>query len=79
MLFLAECLLEKDRGPCDDAKNIRFFFNKKTNKCKKFKYGGCEGNKNNFPSKTACKNYCKVGVAKKRSEYMFKLMMATSS
>jgi hypothetical protein len=36
------------------------YFDVKKNKCKKFNYGGCEGNANNFKKKAECREKCKV-------------------
>jgi len=36
----------------------RWYFNKITDKCVKFTYGGCEGNANNFKSESDCKAAC---------------------
>lgn len=46
-------------GECDKFTK-RFYFSKDENVCKKFNYGGCGGNKNNFKSKEECANRCKV-------------------
>jgi len=36
----------------------RWTYNKRSGKCKKFNYGGCRGNGNNFKSKRECENIC---------------------
>merc|ERR1711963_891738 len=41
------CLQPKDQGPCNASKQ-RYYFDHMKRKCKKFIYGGCGGNKNNF-------------------------------
>ncbi|GMH43260.1 hypothetical protein BSKO_11182 [Bryopsis sp. KO-2023] len=51
------CSLPSDSGPCEAAIQ-RWFFNKKTNQCEEFIYGGCLGNKNNFESRKACEMRC---------------------
>ena len=38
-----------------------YYFNPKTGKCKKFKYGGCDGNDNGFRTKKECKETCGHG------------------
>ncbi|KAG8198783.1 hypothetical protein JTE90_007093 [Oedothorax gibbosus] len=52
-----ECTLEKEEGPCNGY-FPRFFFNKETNKCEQFIFGGCRGNENNFESKRLCERKC---------------------
>lgn len=39
--------MPKDSGPCDQWE-FRFFFDTVEGKCRKFHYGGCDGNDNNF-------------------------------
>ena len=51
------CLLPKIIGECQ-ANFPRYYFDKVTGKCKKFIYGGCGGNANNFETKRACKKRC---------------------
>ncbi|XP_064601285.1 BPTI/Kunitz domain-containing protein-like [Liolophura sinensis] len=42
----------------------RWHFNSKSGKCEFFRYGGCEGNANNFSSLESCENACgKPGVS----------------
>ncbi|KAJ7393360.1 Nidogen 1 [Desmophyllum pertusum] len=53
----AECYLPKETGPCR-AYIIRYFYNKTTERCERFVYGGCHGNKNNFESYKECISYC---------------------
>ncbi|ELU08677.1 hypothetical protein CAPTEDRAFT_159263 [Capitella teleta] len=53
----AECLLNADVGTCENYQ-VRYMYNKNLKKCKKFTYNGCDGNKNNFPTKDACHQYC---------------------
>ena len=43
------CLLPKEIGPCFASK-LRFHFNPENQRCEAFKYGGCQGNGNNFES-----------------------------
>lgn len=60
MYFIAECLLPKDIGPCD-ADIERYYYDTETKSCKEFRYGGCQGNKNNFIILDACKSSCRTG------------------
>ncbi|XP_077538142.1 uncharacterized protein LOC144150174 isoform X2 [Haemaphysalis longicornis] len=50
-----KCYEPKDPGPCTAA-IPRWYFNGKN--CKKFVWGGCKGNKNNFETKQQCKVAC---------------------
>ncbi|KAF8763266.1 Kunitz-type U19-barytoxin-Tl1a like protein [Argiope bruennichi] len=36
----------------------RYYFDKETGQCKKFVYGGCGGNENNFKTEEECENAC---------------------
>ena len=65
LLFLykdltAYCLSAPNKGPCK-ARNPRFYFDHEDNKCKKFIYGGCKGNKNNYQTKDDCIETCVKG------------------
>uniref|UniRef100_A0ABK0LRJ2 WAP four-disulfide core domain 6B n=1 Tax=Rattus norvegicus TaxID=10116 RepID=A0ABK0LRJ2_RAT len=51
------CSLPQDAGPCL-AYLPRWWYNKKTNLCTQFIYGGCQGNTNNFLSKDICTSIC---------------------
>ena len=51
------CDQPKKIGPCE-AMTKRFFFDKAAGKCRKFFWGGCEANGNNFESKRDCKKAC---------------------
>ncbi|KFM75509.1 Papilin, partial [Stegodyphus mimosarum] len=51
------CDQEKVVGPCM-AYFRRYFFNKQTQKCELFIYGGCRGNGNNFSTKEECESTC---------------------
>ncbi|NWV65746.1 TFPI1 inhibitor, partial [Malurus elegans] len=52
------CLTPMDRGLCR-AKELRFFFNYSTGRCRPFSYSGCGGNENNFISRKSCLRICK--------------------
>ncbi len=57
------CYLKKDSGPCDQ-KIEKWFFNRRTNKCEKFTYGGCKGNLNRFATAEKCRLTCKRNADK---------------
>ncbi|NXJ85414.1 TFPI1 inhibitor, partial [Trogon melanurus] len=52
------CLTPMDRGLCR-AKELRFFYNPSTGRCRPFSYSGCGGNENNFTSRKSCLRICK--------------------
>lgn len=51
------CYLPKEVGPCR-ARMPRYFYNKTTQKCELFYYGGCLCNRNNFWSLKKCRSKC---------------------
>ncbi|KAB5577378.1 hypothetical protein PHYPO_G00209210 [Pangasianodon hypophthalmus] len=51
------CYLEDEPGPCRGLVP-RYFFDSKVNKCKRFFYGGCFGNANNFRTLKECQDRC---------------------
>lgn len=51
------CFHEKDPGTCRGFFS-RYFYNKETQLCEIFKYGGCLGNQNNFKSLEECQTTC---------------------
>lgn len=53
-----------ERGLCL-ALMHRYAYDKETRECKKFVYGGCGGNKNNFRSLEECRSAC-VGKSPKK-------------
>uniref|UniRef100_A0A034WTW0 Kunitz domain-containing protein 1 n=1 Tax=Rhipicephalus microplus TaxID=6941 RepID=A0A034WTW0_RHIMP len=54
------CYEPKKVGPCR-AYVPRYFYNTTTKYCERFIYGGCQGNRNNFPELEVCLKTCKVG------------------
>ncbi|XP_062974933.1 kunitz-type protease inhibitor 1 [Elgaria multicarinata webbii] len=54
------CVDMPDTGMCDKSLP-RWYYDPLTEKCGRFTYGGCEGNKNNFEDEEACMKSC-VGV-----------------
>lgn len=56
--MLQTCDQPLDVGPCNE--NFpRFYYNHTTKTCKPFKFGGCNGNRNNFLSHEDCVHECK--------------------
>ena len=51
------CSLEADVGPCR-ALLQRFYYDNATGTCKRFFYGGCFGNSNNFFTLKLCQQAC---------------------
>ncbi|KAM4626763.1 tissue factor pathway inhibitor [Discoglossus pictus] len=51
------CSEENDSGICRGYIS-RYFYNTKSKKCEKFKYGGCLGNRNNFMTVEECQTTC---------------------
>ncbi|KAL3864684.1 hypothetical protein ACJMK2_006345 [Sinanodonta woodiana] len=52
------CKQDRDTGPCR-ASVPRYYFDSSCQCCKKFIYGGCDGNGNNFQTVRQCLNKCK--------------------
>ncbi|XP_005392479.1 PREDICTED: eppin [Chinchilla lanigera] len=52
------CSLPKETGLCMAAFR-RWWYNKENNTCDIFIYGGCQGNNNNFQTKSICQSFCK--------------------
>ena len=48
-------------GPCE-ALHPRYYFDAESGKCRRFIYGGCGGNQNNFASMSECMNFCNAKV-----------------
>lgn len=53
------CTLPPIYGRCNKPVS-KWFYDRKSEKCKKFIFTGCEGNKNNFHDKKSCKQACKL-------------------
>ncbi|KAH8369030.1 kunitz/BPTI-like toxin [Drosophila serrata] len=52
-----KCLQPLEIGPC--RMNLeRYYYNKDTKSCEKFKYGGCRGNDNRWGFKQTCEEAC---------------------
>ena len=52
-----KCKQQADVGPCR-AQIPRYFYNKETNNCELFIFGGCNPNQNNFESYEICMKTC---------------------
>ncbi|XP_063897977.1 carboxypeptidase inhibitor SmCI-like [Helicoverpa armigera] len=53
----ARCLLTMDQGHCVDLIQM-YAYNRNTDKCERFLYGGCGGNENRFRTRKECKRAC---------------------
>nr|DAC80551.1 TPA_inf: conotoxin superfamily conkunitzin 1 [Conus magus] len=61
----AECK-QRCAGICQEPKEVglcraaipRWFYNRNTERCEQFIYGGCGGNRNNFQSLLECRDQC---------------------
>nr|XP_039271046.1 carboxypeptidase inhibitor SmCI-like [Styela clava] len=51
------CFLPMKPGPCRMLQR-KYYFDASTQTCKKFAYGGCHGNKNNFKTAELCEERC---------------------
>ncbi|EPQ11415.1 WAP four-disulfide core domain protein 8 [Myotis brandtii] len=58
---LEPCMLSLDQGNCKHFER-RWYYDLKNFLCKPFKYGGCDGNSNNFLSKEDCMKACSLTV-----------------
>ena len=57
MLLVDVCSQPTEPGPCSNIIH-RWAFIPKAGRCKRFNYGGCFGNENNFDSKEKCNKRC---------------------
>ena len=51
------CKLQADIGPCKKSE-LRWYFDDNLQTCRKFTFGGCQGNGNNFETKDECVLAC---------------------
>ncbi|XP_046998769.1 papilin isoform X1 [Schistocerca americana] len=52
------CNLPRVVGPCSGS-IPQWYYDRVTDSCYEFDYGGCQGNKNKFDDKQQCEQYCK--------------------
>lgn len=57
----SDCLQPRVTGPCRAA-FVKFYFDQTEGTCKKFTYGGCQGNDNNFETRQECLNKCAESI-----------------
>ena len=55
--FTDPCAQPRKVGPCRAAFR-RYFFNKRTGRCERFSWGGCQPNENNFETLEQCQSKC---------------------
>ena len=53
------CALEPEQGPCNNY-TVRWFFNATSGRCRRFWFGGCEGNDNSFATRDECDAFCSI-------------------
>ncbi|CAG9813449.1 unnamed protein product, partial [Phaedon cochleariae] len=58
------CEQKQEAGPCN-GQYQRYWYDEETGQCQPFVYGGCKGNKNNFPTIEACRQQCATPGEKK--------------
>ncbi|XP_054726012.1 papilin isoform X2 [Anastrepha obliqua] len=52
------CDQPMEPGPCEGSFE-RWYYDNETDVCRPFRYGGCKGNKNNYPTDHACNYHCR--------------------
>ncbi|XP_061503190.1 papilin isoform X3 [Anopheles gambiae] len=52
------CEQPMEAGPCNGTFE-RWYYDKETDACHPFYFGGCKGNKNNYPTEASCGYHCK--------------------
>ena len=56
-MFLDVCSMAKDPGPCRGY-FPKYYYDKDSNTCELFIYGGCGGNGNRFDTMQECQEQC---------------------
>jgi hypothetical protein len=51
------CLLPKMTGSCQSS-SIRYYYDREKKECQQFRYGGCNGNANNYDTIEKCQSTC---------------------
>ncbi|KAG0713547.1 Papilin [Chionoecetes opilio] len=51
------CFKEQSLGTCEDYQTY-FYYDSQDGACKRFLYGGCDGNENRFKTREECENKC---------------------
>lgn len=57
-----QCSLPVIFGNCNEGLE-RWFFESNSRTCQLFKYGGCNGNKNNFLTREQCESTCSISTS----------------
>ncbi|VDK30196.1 unnamed protein product [Gongylonema pulchrum] len=61
------CLLPFETGPCGDTQQL-WYFDRSSQYCRLFVYGGCGGNENRFFSEDECMSFCSTRESRKFAE-----------
>uniref|UniRef100_A0A1I7T4M8 Kunitz/Bovine pancreatic trypsin inhibitor domain protein n=1 Tax=Caenorhabditis tropicalis TaxID=1561998 RepID=A0A1I7T4M8_9PELO len=58
LLSNPKCNHWPDRGTCELAFHVKWYYDRYDHRCRRFFYGGCEGNENRFNSLEECSSQC---------------------
>ncbi|XP_021693567.1 papilin isoform X5 [Aedes aegypti] len=64
------CDQPMEAGPCNGT-FARWYYEKARDACEPFLYGGCKGNKNNYPTESSCNYHCKKPGVHKQKDVCF--------
>ena len=83
VILAAACYLPAVRGRCSNPVT-KWHFDSESNSCRRFEYGGCVGNDNNFDTERDCQQFClsdatELGMYEKFSHQFKKYLMLTFS